>query len=72
MDSSEQDLMASFEEDSHAFVIRLWAEGRDKARGTAEWRGWVEHVRDGQRHYFRDVSEISRIVASHLNQQTGP
>ncbi len=37
---------------SHLFTVRLWAEeiGEDQM----EWRGRVQHVTNGEAHYFRD------------------
>jgi len=65
---SDSDLLTSIEEETHSFVIRLWPEPRDSVHSTAEWRGWVQHVQDGERHYFRDLAEIGHIVASHLSE----
>jgi hypothetical protein len=67
MQKPDGDLITSIEEETHSFVIRLWSEPRDEVRSTSEWRGWVQHVQDGERHYFRDLAEIGHIVASHLS-----
>lgn len=62
----DTDLIAAIEEETHSFVIRLWSEPRAEVRSNAEWRGWVQHVQNGERRYFRDLAEIGHIVASHL------
>jgi len=69
MQRANGDLLTSIEEETHSFVIRLWSEPRDGAESTAEWRGWVQHVENGERHYFRDLTEIGHIVASHLSEK---
>ena len=33
-----------------------------------ELRGWVEHVQTGARYYFRDLTEIKRIIADCLDE----
>ena len=33
-----------------------------------ELRGWVEHVQTGARYYFRDLTEIKRIIAECLDE----
>jgi hypothetical protein len=66
MGDSDQGIMTYFESEAHSFVIRLWRENRQPAHEVGEWRGWVEHVQSGQRHYFQRVLEISRIVGSYI------
>jgi hypothetical protein len=68
MEKAEDSLLASSEGETHSFVVRLWVEARDKTGATAEWRGWIQHVQDGHRHYFQDLAEISHIVANHLSE----
>jgi hypothetical protein len=76
MQKSDSDLMASIREEplseeSHSFVIRLWSEAGDELETTAEWRGWVQHAQNGERCYFRDLAEVSQIVATHLIETPG-
>ena len=68
MQEPDSDLITAIEEESHSFVIRLWSEPRDKVQSAAEWRGWVQHVENGERRYFRDLADIGLIVASHLSE----
>lgn len=65
------ELMTEFEAEAHSFVVRLWTEGQGATEAEAEWRGWIEHVQNGQRRYFRDTAEIGHIVASHLTDVSG-
>ena len=68
MQNPDTDMLASIEEETHSFVIRLWSEPRDELQSTAEWRGWVQHVQNGERHYFRNLTEIGHIVADYLKE----
>jgi hypothetical protein len=68
--------MSLFESESHSFVLRLWQEHAtpmadapdgSSVVGSAELRGWVEHVQTGERFYFRDLADIKRIIADFLD-----
>jgi hypothetical protein len=61
-------IMARFEQETHSFVIRLWRENRELPGATAVWRGWVEHIPTGQRHYFQDSKRLYDIVFDYLGQ----
>jgi hypothetical protein len=66
MDQSDQGVMTFFEAEAHSFVMRIWRENRDDPADPPEWRGWLEHVQSGQRHYFRELEEIPAIVAGYV------
>jgi len=66
MDNDSGETMADFEREAHSFVIRIWKEPAGK---TGEWRGWINHVQSGQRHYFRDPTAISPIISDYLHDQ---
>ena len=63
----EPGIMAHFEKEAHSFLIRLWRETH-LIEEIDEWRGWIDHVQSGQRHYFQDTSEIGHIVGHYLSQ----
>jgi hypothetical protein len=67
MEEQDQGLMASFEAEAHSFVLRIWREHRSDPTTPAEWRGWVDHVQSGQRHYFRAFEDIAHIIAMHVS-----
>lgn len=50
----------------HAFVVKVWLEGREIAGATPEWRGRVDHVQSGRRIYFRDLGELLGFVQQFL------
>ncbi|MBK6324556.1 MAG: hypothetical protein KA362_01165 [Chloroflexi bacterium] len=66
MDDDSDDAMIGFEKEAHSFVIRIWKEPTGE---TGEWRGWINHVQTGQRHYFRSPAAISPIIADYLHNQ---
>ena len=66
MDDESGSMMVGFDREAHSFVIRIWKEPTGE---LGEWRGWINHVQSGQRHYFRDPAAISPIVADYLHDQ---
>lgn len=64
-----QDLgsMSLFEADAHSFVVRLWYENSEIPDANVGWRGWIDHVQSGKRHYFNNVSEINQIVSGYAD-----
>jgi hypothetical protein len=63
--------MTRFEAEAHSFVIRLWRENRDDPQAAAVWRGWIDHVQSGQRHYFQEIPAIQNIIASYVSDVSG-
>jgi hypothetical protein len=58
--------MKSFEDHTHAFIVRVWLEQRELESALPEWRGMVEHVASGKRRYFTDLNEINDFIADYL------
>ncbi len=63
----ETGIMAHFEQEAHSFLIRLWHE-HHLTQESSEWRGWIDHVQSGQRHYFQDTAAIGPIIGHYLSQ----
>jgi hypothetical protein len=55
-----------FEDHTVAFVVRIWLEGRESESVAPEWRGVIEHVNSGKRHYLRDLNEIPRYIIPYM------
>jgi hypothetical protein len=70
MDRQDQSSMSYFESHAHSFVLRIWQESAEDPESPGEWRGWIEHVQSGQRHYFGHVTELSAIVAGYVGEET--
>jgi hypothetical protein len=75
-DSSDKDeqyrnMMFRFEEEAFSFVIRLWFEHQNNESDGGEWRGWIHALQSGEKHYFRDVSQIAQIIDQYVLQTPG-
>lgn len=53
-------------DDTHSFIVRIWHEGKDLAGHVTTWRGFIEHVGEGERRYFVDLSEVGRYICEHV------
>ncbi len=51
---------------SHLFMLRMWVE--NSGEGTREWRGQVEYVTSGERHYFREWPALVEFLESTLTE----
>ncbi|MCA9922407.1 MAG: hypothetical protein KC421_08540 [Anaerolineales bacterium] len=69
-DSIGRGSMEQFEKGSISFVIRLWKEQQTNDDRKSEWRGWIQFVKTGKKHYFTDAKAISPIVARYINART--
>ncbi len=53
----------------HLFVIKMWQEpGATEATGEAAWRGSVQHVRSGERIYFRQLADLNEFIRGQLSR----
>jgi hypothetical protein len=64
--------MALFEQHTHVFILRMWAEPREIPGETPEWRGLIEHVPSGERRYLKDPVEILAFVDGYLERMGIP
>ena len=60
--------MDSFEANTHVFIVRIWLEPRDSITATPEWRGMIEHVPSGERHYLQDLQSVPAFIQPYLEQ----
>jgi len=61
------DVMVNFELEAHSFLVRLWQEHQGAPAIQPEWRGWVEHVQSGERHYFRDAETLGQAFQNYID-----
>jgi hypothetical protein len=47
------------DERSYAFVVKIWEERRDISGAVPTWRGSVDDVQTGTRHYFDTLRDLS-------------
>lgn len=55
----------SLDEQSHAFVVKIWHERRDVPGAELVWRGSVDDVRGGPRVYFNSLVTLCNYLARH-------
>ena len=53
---------------SHAFILRLWAEPREIDGVPAAWRGLIQHVETGAQRYFCDLEDVPGFVRPYLSE----
>jgi hypothetical protein len=58
--------MKSFEDTTHAFVVRFWLEPRELEGAAPEWRGVIEHVPSGERRYLKELNEAEIFISTCL------
>jgi len=51
-----------FEGNTQSFILRIWLEHREIKPAFSHWRGVIEHVPTGKRHYFDQIDEIPGII----------
>jgi putative component of toxin-antitoxin plasmid stabilization module len=56
----------STKESTHAFIIRIWIEPREKKDEKPIWRGVIEHVGSGDRVYFDQLEHIATHVMAYI------
>ena len=52
-----------------SFIVRIWAEELAKPDHGPIWRGYVTAIPDGERRYFKNISEIPDLITAHLKSQ---
>lgn len=58
--------MASFQDNTHVFIVRVWLEPRELAGARAEWRGVIEHMASGEVRYVHDLDDLVATIAPYL------
>ncbi len=56
------------EENSAAFIVRVWVEPREVEGAPVVWRGSIEHVVSGRVKYLVELEEIGRFVGLFLEE----
>jgi hypothetical protein len=60
------------EDDTHSFVVRIWHEAVDQEGKPTAWRGYVDHIASGKRHYFTDLKGVVSFMEQQLEWKTVP
>jgi len=48
--------------ETHAFIIRVWYESQDRDGKVVAWRGSIDHVGGNKRLYFQDLNGAVKFI----------
>ncbi len=54
------------EDNTAAYIVRVWLEQREIEGAPVTWRGSIEHVASGRTKYLTDLDEIARFIRPFL------
>lgn len=60
--------MDLFDDFVHSFVIKIWLEETAGEAGEAVWRGQITHVSSAERHFIKNMNEISSFIWPYLEE----
>ena len=63
--------MKSTKETTHAFILRIWLESREKQDAEPVWRGVIEPVSDGKPMYFINLDQVLAYLAAMIEAMGG-
>jgi hypothetical protein len=58
----------SIKEITHAFIVRIWIEPREKKDAEPIWRGVIEHVEGDKPVYFDHLDKMNTYFAKYLEK----
>lgn len=58
--------MLTYENSTHAFIVRIWLEEPSKNSHLADWRGYITHVLSGERTHVKRLADITAFIAPYL------
>ena len=60
--------MKSIKEITHAFIVRIWIEPRERKGAEPIWRGVIEHVEGDEPVYFDHLDTMNTYFATYLEK----
>lgn len=54
------------DDNSSAFIVRIWLEHREIAGTPVTWRGSIEHVASGRVKYLAHLNELAQFIRPYL------
>jgi hypothetical protein len=60
--------MDLLEFNTHSFIVKVWLEETTEEADRAVWRGHITHVPSGERHYLKDLDDITAFIAPYLEK----
>jgi hypothetical protein len=58
------------ENDTYAFIVRIWGEPTDDAENPKQWRGSIDQVGCNKRLYFSDLDGITRFIREQIEENS--
>jgi len=55
------------EDNTTAYIVRIWLEQREVEGAPVAWRGSIEHVASGRIKYIADLDEIAGFIRPFLD-----
>jgi hypothetical protein len=52
----------------HSFVIKIQCQWTGKQPPRATWRGYITHIPDGERRYFKEPDDIALFIVPYLER----
>lgn len=56
------DQFMPLDDNTSAFIVRVWLEHREIEGAAVTWRGSIEHVASGRVKYLTDLDEVKRFI----------
>ncbi len=63
--------MSLRQDDTAAFILRVWCESNRGGMPPMDWRGSIEHIPSGRRLCFRDTADIAAFVRPYIESLLG-
>jgi hypothetical protein len=57
-----------FEARTRTFILRVWLEAREIRDVDPKWRGVIEHIPSGERHYFHKIEDLPKLILPYLSE----
>lgn len=54
------------DDNSSAFIVRVWVEHREIEDAAITWRGSIEHVASGRVKYLAHLNELAQFIRPYL------
>ncbi len=50
----------------YSFIVEIWLDKMETPSARLRWHGHITDVRDGKRHYIKNLKEIPDFIQAHL------
>jgi hypothetical protein len=57
-----------FEARTKTFILRFWREPSELSNVAVNWRGMIEHIPSGERHYFHRIEDLPKLILPYLKE----